>query len=153
MKTTCGIFLINKHKQILIGHPTGMSNRLWSIPKGIKNSCETVLNAAWREVYEETGIGRDEIIRRGYMFRRAMLGCAVYREKEKQLVAFAYGFNGVLTKKPICDSTFYCKVENRRLPEVDRWRWVHYKTAFKYLNETQQTLLNSAIKLGMMDDD
>lgn len=153
MKTTCGIFLINKYKKILIGHPTGMSPKLWSIPKGLREPCESDLRAAWREVGEETGIFREDIIRRGFKYRRAILGLAKYSEKPKQLVAYAYEFNGLIDKKPICNSTFYCKKTKQRLAEVDRWRWVYYKTAFKYLNETQKDLMLVGIKLGLFNEE
>lgn len=149
MKTTCGIFLINKHKQILIGHPTGESPKKWSIPKGCKDDCESDLKAAWREMTEETGIHRDDIIRGRYKFRRAMLGMAHYLDRPKRLVAYAYTFDGVLDKKLVCDSTFFCKYERRRLPELDRFRWLHYEHAAKYLNDSQQELLVNAIRLGL----
>ena len=149
MKTTCGIFLINKHKQILICHPTNEHPQKWNIPKGIKDSCETDLNAAWREVTEETGIHRDDVIRRGHRFKRAMLGEAFYQEKPKRIVAYAYIFDGELDNELVCDSTFYCTYEKRRLPEVDRFRWLHYEHAAKYLNSSQQELLVNAIKLGL----
>jgi 8-oxo-dGTP pyrophosphatase MutT (NUDIX family) len=151
IKTTCGIFLINKYKQILIGHPTGIPVRMWSIPKGIKESCESELRAAWREVTEETGILRDDIIRGGFKYRRSLLGCSKYSDIPKQLVAFAYEFDGIIKKTPVCDSTFYCMITEQRRPEIDRWRWVHYKTAFKYLNETQQVLLLEGVNLGLFD--
>lgn len=149
MKTTCGLFLINKHKQILICHPTGMSPKFWSIPKGIKESCESHLKAAWREMTEETGIHRDEIIRGGFNHIRSCFGTKFYTEKPKCIVAFGYNFNGVLDKELVCNSTFFSDVEQRRLPEVDRFKWLHYEHAAKYLNDTQQQLIVEGIKLGV----
>lgn len=149
MITTCGIFLINKYNQILIGHPTGMSPLLWSIPKGVQEPCESPLKTAWREVTEETGIHRNDIVLNVYRFRRSMLGCAHYTEKPKRIIAYGYKFDGVLDKTPVCNSTFFCKATNQRLPEVDRWKWLDYKKAYKYLNDTQKSLLRTAIKLGV----
>jgi len=60
--TSCG-FLIESNGLFLIGHATqsksyifNPDDELWTIPKGIVNKGETELEAAIREVFEETGI-------------------------------------------------------------------------------------------------
>jgi 8-oxo-dGTP pyrophosphatase MutT (NUDIX family) len=52
-RTTCGT-IVTDGKRILIGHSTG--NKHWDIPKGMADQGESHLDAAVRELEEETGI-------------------------------------------------------------------------------------------------
>ena len=52
---TAGVFLINKHNQLLIGHVTNSSN-VWSIPKGMMDEGETGILTAKREFLEEANV-------------------------------------------------------------------------------------------------
>jgi len=53
-KLSCGVILINENKEILMIHVTGQS--FWDLPKGTKKEDEREVDAAIRELKEETGI-------------------------------------------------------------------------------------------------
>ena len=56
MNTTCAT-IITDGLNILVCHPTGASfKEFWSFPKGMKDAKETELDAAIRELREETGL-------------------------------------------------------------------------------------------------
>ncbi len=58
---TCGVvFVDSKTQKILMVHPTNQRD-FWDLPKGRQEEGETPLDAAVREVYEETSIVLDPI--------------------------------------------------------------------------------------------
>ena len=53
---TCGVFITDGN-QVIVCHPTGSSwKNGWSLPKGLKDNDENEIDAAIREVKEETGL-------------------------------------------------------------------------------------------------
>lgn len=56
--TSCGTLIINKRGEILLCHVTGTHH--WDIPKGLQDPGESTLQAAVRELREETGLAFDE---------------------------------------------------------------------------------------------
>lgn len=68
--------------QLLIVHPSGAYNRRapWSIPKGLPQEGESLVDAARRETREETGIRPGEL---------APLGSVDYTRSRKRIHAFA----------------------------------------------------------------
>ena len=56
MRITCGIFFIDENDKLLIGHPTGNGDNVWSIPKGESDVGEDHKETAYREFHEETGL-------------------------------------------------------------------------------------------------
>jgi ADP-ribose pyrophosphatase YjhB (NUDIX family) len=81
---TAGIFIINDKNQILLTHATHSARKFWGIPKGLvnKDSGETTLDAAVREVAEETGI---KILETSAV---KPLGTSKYKGVSKTLVAY-----------------------------------------------------------------
>jgi len=51
---TAGGVVLNKHAEVLVVNQNGNS---WSLPKGHIDDEETALDAAKREIYEESGVG------------------------------------------------------------------------------------------------
>lgn len=131
IKTTCGIFIIFKN-EILICHPTNHSWDLWSIPKGVPDDGELFLDAAIREVKEETNItlskDKNEFTE---------LPVSIYKHKEKQLVSYVCMIEKV-TEELICDSF----VEPEGFPEVDEFRWVSFDEAERLLHYSQSAVIN-----------
>lgn len=116
MKNTCGFFIYNKPKQkILFGHVTNSND--WSIPKGKQEDCETLFEAATRELSEEANISIE-----------FLSSCVIhklspqnYNHRKKRLNAYL----------AICDnmpqdikgiSTFEDSYGNK-LPEFDNHHW------------------------------
>lgn len=138
VKTTCGVFLINPTKQILICHPTYHSVTEWTIPKGIKEENEDYTDAAIRELKEETTIDFYQ-----YTGEKLDLGLINYTHNQKQLFAFAFFCDQYIDKKLTCVSMVepMNNQGSEPFPEVDEFLWVDYKTAMTKLHYTQQTLL------------
>ena len=57
-----GIILINEKKKIFVGKRVDVKNESWQMPQGGINKGEKFEEAAFRELYEETGIKKAKII-------------------------------------------------------------------------------------------
>lgn len=136
MKTTCGVFVINPNKEILICHPTHHQIEIWSIPKGHLEDGESEVDAAIRELKEESGI---DILK--VSGTSVLIGNAKYVHGKKQLFAFAYFLNNVYTGNLHCSSMVDMGDPNAPFPEFDDFKWVKYDEAMKKLHYTQQELL------------
>src|SRR5438128_11392321 len=75
LATSCGTLVINKKGEVLLCHMTGTNH--WDIPKGMQGTGESTLDAAKRELWEETGLKFGEVL-----FEE--IGCSGYR-KDKSL--------------------------------------------------------------------
>ena len=112
---SCGTLIVNKRRQLLLCHVT--NTQKWDIPKGMQDPGESALQAAVRELYEETGI----------VFAESLyeeIGCFDYR-KDKRLHLFkvqvADGFENFDELK--CTSYFPHHVTGKATPEVDGFCW------------------------------
>ncbi len=70
---SAGGVVLNRKGQILIVNQRGRS---WSLPKGHIEKGETVLGAARREIYEETGLRRLRFVKLLGSYHRTRLGSA-----------------------------------------------------------------------------
>jgi len=143
MKTTCGIFLFNKEGKFLIGHPTNHSWDLWSIPKGLKDSGESDLVAALRELHEETNIFEKDMGE----FTYKHIGLFKYKNKNKTLSAFyintSTNFENVDIK---CDS-MVTHMKGADFPEIDAFKWVTIEESKSILHHSQLPCLEIIDKL------
>ena len=57
-----GIVLINNKKKIFVGKRIDVKNESWQMPQGGINKGESYEKAAFRELYEETGIKKAKIV-------------------------------------------------------------------------------------------
>ena len=57
-----GIILINKKKKIFVGKRIDVKKEAWQMPQGGLAKNEKLEDAAYRELYEETGVKKAEII-------------------------------------------------------------------------------------------
>jgi ADP-ribose pyrophosphatase YjhB (NUDIX family) len=117
MKTTCGIFLLNKYNELLITHPTFRPEyHCWSVPKGEPNDIgEDYLSAAIREFHEETGLrlSTEKII---------SMSTSIYRSNKKIMYSFFIKDENIGREKIICESTYTLK--GVKYPENDRYYWL-----------------------------
>jgi 8-oxo-dGTP pyrophosphatase MutT (NUDIX family) len=113
--TSCGTLVIKKRGTILLCHVTGTQH--WDIPKGLLDPGETALEAAVRELREETGLKFSED-------RFIDLGLFSYR-RDKRLHLFRvdapddFDDLGHL----ICTSHFMHHVTGEPTPEMDGFCW------------------------------
>jgi len=109
MITTCGV-IVTDGVQMLICHPT--HGRTWDLPKGRKDPGEHNVDAAVRELLEETGIEADA----AQLF---YLGEYDYK-RNKQLVLYRLTVDEMPDPALlICTSTF--EMHGKQFPEMDQF--------------------------------
>ena len=59
-----GIILLNEEKKVFVGKRIDIKSEFWQMPQGGINKNEKMEDAAYRELYEETGIKKAKIILR-----------------------------------------------------------------------------------------
>ena len=57
-----GIVLLNKEKKVFVGKRVDFKSDAWQMPQGGVNKGEGLEDAAYRELYEETGIKKSKIV-------------------------------------------------------------------------------------------
>jgi len=134
MKTTCGVFLVCNNK-LLIGHVTNSQD--WSIPKGLIDPNETELEAALRELKEETNIDSECL-----KFHNGTQLYVPYEHKKKTLCAFL-AFTDI-EHDAICYS-IVTSHGGEPFPEIDYFKWVNFDEAFEKIHPTQKSCLRHYI--------
>lgn len=115
LATSCGTLVINKRGQLLLCHATGTGH--WDIPKGLQNEGETPLQAAKRELWEETGLDLGDTLFED-------LGCFGYqRAKRLHLYKVHAPQNLDNLDHFRCTSYFAHRGTGKPTPEVDGFRW------------------------------
>lgn len=112
---SCGTLVINKKGGLLLCHATGTSH--WDIPKGMQDPAEDTLEAAMRELREETGLTFNEAT-----FEE--LGCFDYRPNKRlhlYRVKAPEDFDSL--EHLACTSYFPHAFSGKPTPEVDGYRW------------------------------
>lgn len=125
MTVTCGT-LITDGKHVLLGHSTG--NKHWDIPKGLKDPHETVLEAALREMEEETDI-------KATASELVYLGTFPYT-KGKHLALFVMHVAELIDLSKIkCTSMVH--LPNRRpFPELDAFEWCEWENVDQKISKS-----------------
>ncbi len=137
MKTTAGIFLINRSMKVLIGHPTNHPENFWSIPKGEFTSPNDPFKEALRELEEETNISLKGDI------KYHKLDTRVYKSNKKILYSFLIKESendfdlSIFNVK--CNS--YFEYKGNSLPEFDKVEWFNLETAIDLVHESQKDQL------------
>lgn len=131
---TAGIFVLNIKQEILLVHPTNAPSNNWSIPKGLINDNEVVIDAAKRELFEETNVDLDKL-KTDFIYVGKNV---IYKSRKKTLCP-------VFTKvnMEINDVIFKCNslVDNQSFYENDAIEWFKIKKAKTLIHETQVVAL------------
>lgn len=113
--TSCGTLVINQRGELLLCHVTGTAH--WDIPKGLQDPGESTIEAARRELREETGLEFGE-----ELFEE--IGSFDYRP-DKRLHLYKIrapdDFDSLGHLK--CTSHFPHHVTGKSTPEVDGFCW------------------------------
>lgn len=142
-KKSAGILLYRTSKKILevfLVHPGGpfWKNKdagAWSIPKGEFDDNEKPLDAAIREMQEETGIS----------LKGDFIELTPIKQKSGKLV-FAFAKNFDLDPSQIKSNEFEMEWppksgKKKMFPEIDRADWFDIKTAKEKINQAQAELI------------
>lgn len=138
-KISCGTIIIRENKgikELFMAHVT--NKPFWDIPKGGLDHNETFISAAIREMYEESGF----ICQEDDLFDLGLFDYTV----RKDLYLFKYsGFEELKVADAICTSTFYCKNNRLRLPEVDDFKYIPLSEVANYCSEGFKNVLPKII--------
>lgn len=119
MKTSCGfVIYCEDSNEILLGKETNSNS--WSIPKGGKEDGENSLEAALRELYEESNVSK-EFIKNCEVFE---LAHQIYGSKRKKLVPFL----AVCKNKPknLKCNAYFTDSFGKSLPEFSKLQWFDF---------------------------
>jgi 8-oxo-dGTP pyrophosphatase MutT (NUDIX family) len=130
MMITCGMYLfVLPTKRLLACHATRAPLSQWSIPKGLPDPGEGLLEAATRELLEETNIRLSAIC----VLELSQLPPVKYQKQNKILESFL-----VITDADFGSWTLQCNSHTPQgYPEIDRWKWVTLGEAVTTLHESQ----------------
>ncbi len=133
---TCGIFLYSQPAaKFLVCHATNARWTQWSIPKGLPELREQELDAAIRELFEETGINESAIGEKKVI----PLPASRYQKQNKELHSFL-----VLTAETFENHVFKsAMVPDKNIPEVDSWKWITLEEAGRWLHDSQARLIDT----------
>jgi len=135
---TAGIFLINKNNELLIAHPTNAPHDKWSIPKGIIEDNESVIDAATRELFEETNIFLDN-----YKPVYILTGENVpYSNKKKTLCPVYVKILTDLSDVNLRCNSYVDIVGQKPFLENDKIEWVKISDALILIHPTQVIAYN-----------
>ncbi|RZA30277.1 MAG: NUDIX hydrolase [Lysobacteraceae bacterium] len=112
---SCGTLVVDAQRRLLLCHVTGTGK--WDIPKGMQDPGESALEAAMRELREETGLVFAQE-------RFVEIGRIAYRP-DKALHLFRVDAGDALPTLDhlACHSFFPHHVTGKPTPETDGFRW------------------------------
>ncbi|WP_182915862.1 NUDIX hydrolase [Massilia cavernae] len=115
LPVSCGTLIVNARGELLLCHVTGTAK--WDIPKGMQDPGETPLEAAVRELREESGLELDSRL-------FADLGCFDYRPNKKLHLFHVQAPDGLDCLDHLeCTSFFPHHKTGEPTPEADGFRW------------------------------
>ena len=115
-----GIILLNEEKKVFVGKRIDIKSEFWQMPQGGINKNEKMEDAAYRELYEETGIKKAKIILRSKKWFQYNIPLALKKKlwKGKYLGQkqkwYVFKFNGN-------DKEINLKTKK---PEFLEWKWI-----------------------------
>lgn len=130
-KVSCGVIIYQNNK-LLMCRVTGQG--FWDLPKGCKENGELAIDAAIRELYEETSIIINSDVLKD-------LGEIDYNS-HKRLHLFIYTGSEVFdTSSLSCLSTFVDKKTGQERLEVDKFEFVDFEEALKRCASSMNSVL------------
>jgi 8-oxo-dGTP pyrophosphatase MutT (NUDIX family) len=136
---SCGVVILNTQGDVLLCHATETSH--WDIPKGQGELDEQPVDAALRELVEETGIVRNAT-------RLKDLGRFVYRrEKDLHLFAVRVTDDEVKPEDCVCESYFPRRRDGTMIPEMDAYKWVTPVDVDQYASRSLARLFQTTLSL------
>lgn len=112
---SCGVIVRRAYGELLLCHATGRN--YWDIPKGLRDTGESSINAALREVREETGL---------QLQAEQLRDLGVHRylpRKDLQLFVLQPPDPSIDIRPCACSTYYTVRGSRRQIPEVDAYRW------------------------------
>lgn len=136
---SCGVVILNTQGDVLLCHATETSH--WDIPKGQGEAQEQPVEAALRELVEETGI----VLKAE---RLKDLGRFVYRrDKDLHLFAVRVSDDEVKLEECVCESYFPRRRDGTMIPEMDGYRWVTPVDVDQFASRSLARLFQTTLSL------
>ena len=136
---SCGVVILNPQGEVLLCHATDTSH--WDVPKGQGEPGEEPVEAALRELVEETGIVLDAV-------RLKDLGRFVYRrDKDLHLFAVRVTNEEVTLEACVCESYFPRRRDGVMIPEMDAYRWVKPMDVDQYASRSLTRVFQTTLSL------
>ena len=121
--------------EVLVVHPFGSRWDSWSLPKGIADTGESAMDAAARELQEETGL---------IISPTALIDFGVHPYlKDKDYHLFIFQSPHDLTTSELFCSSYFINKQGVSVPEVDGFRLVPTEELHVILNAKQAAIIKS----------
>ncbi|RQS65247.1 NUDIX hydrolase [Burkholderia sp. Bp8963] len=137
---SCGVVMLDGAGRVFLAHATDTTH--WDIPKGQGEPGESPLQAALRELLEETGIALAPA-------RLVDLGRFAYRhDKDLHLFAVRIADDEVDPARCICTSLFPSRRDGSMIPEMDAYRWTAPGDIDAYASRSLARLFRTKLQLA-----
>ena len=138
--TSAGILLESRGK-FLLGHPTELTGTThgWGILKGKVDKGEQLINGAFREFNEESGL---DLLAKTYI---VYLPRPFYKYSVKSAKKTVFVFWVLDPNDQLYDYKFHCPslVPGTNKPEIDRYYWATADEAIEMVTESQKDLFRT----------
>jgi 8-oxo-dGTP pyrophosphatase MutT (NUDIX family) len=131
IRTTCGILVMDKAGDLLLGQATGSPR--WDIPKGVAEPEESWLDAAVRELREETSLVADP---------RELVPIGTHRYLPgKQLALFRWLMSTIPDPATLCCTSLFRARDGRLVPEFARFAVLPWSEAMARVGKNMARVL------------
>ena len=135
-----GVILLDPKGHVLLAHATDTTH--WDIAKGQGEEGEAPLDAALRELHEETGIALAPE-------RLKELGRFPYRrDKDLHLFAARVADGEIDPARCVCTSMFPSRRDGSMIPEMDAFRWVTPRELPQFASRSLTRLFEATLSLA-----
>lgn len=136
IEKTSGFLIYNKStKKFLLCK--GYNSNYWTIPKGHQNKNENLLQTAYRETLEETGLNLKNID--GQI---KYIGNGKNNTGKKELHVYLFISNQNISNIKLNCKTFF---DNKK-PEISNYKWIKSFNIKNYINPYQYNIIKNYLK-------